>query len=255
MYPPWAGYPQPSRARVLQRFTMESHGTPGTSQISPPWGLGNFPPTASHSMPVQAQYHQHRCSSNTFKALKAGQQRYQLQIRPWSLEEEQFWSAASFPFVQAICLRCSKAVPPGLLNSAGYEWMICHLNGCIHTVSREVYCSVLQPVQMVSLSPSRLLNGQDVAWQAGLPCHVCQARSLLSVMICNDALCQDSYLEFLHALATPLLELDLLSRLQIPNTLDPQPQTLAIKGEQRSACILWSPLQVIDGPTKRLLLL
>mmetsp|Transcript_16856 Transcript_16856/g.40423 ORF Transcript_16856/g.40423 Transcript_16856/m.40423 type:complete len:82 (-) Transcript_16856:685-930(-) len=80
-------------------------------------------------MQVQARYRPRRRSRNAFKALKAGQQRYQLQIRPWSLEEEQFRFAARFPFVEAVCLHCSKPVPPGLRNSAVYEWMICHLNG------------------------------------------------------------------------------------------------------------------------------
>eukprot|EP00961_Rhodomonas_salina_P203183 2741507-Rhodomonas_salina.1 len=42
---------------------------------------------------------------------------------------KQFRFAACFPFVEAVCLHCSKAVPPGLSNSAAYEWMICHLNG------------------------------------------------------------------------------------------------------------------------------
>ena len=80
-------------------------------------------------MPVQALYSQRSRSRNAFKVLKAGQHRYQLQIKPWSLEEEQFRFAACFPLVKAVCLHCSKAVPPGLCNSDAYKWMICHLNG------------------------------------------------------------------------------------------------------------------------------
>eukprot|EP00961_Rhodomonas_salina_P057768 776180-Rhodomonas_salina.1 len=65
-------------------------------------------------MAVQAQYSPRRRSRNDFKVLKAGQQRYQLQIQSWSLEEEKFRFAARFTFVEAVCLHCSKAVPPGL---------------------------------------------------------------------------------------------------------------------------------------------
>ena len=79
--------------------------------------------------PVQVIHCPRRLSRNAFKALKAAQKKYQLQIKPWTLEEEQFKFTARFPFVEAVCLHCSTPVPPGLRNSAAFEWMICHLNG------------------------------------------------------------------------------------------------------------------------------
>eukprot|EP00961_Rhodomonas_salina_P085623 1149951-Rhodomonas_salina.2 len=82
---------------------------------------------------VQVQYHPSRRSRNAFKALKAGQHRYQLLIKPWSYEEKEFKFSAQFPFVEAVCLNCKKAVPPGLTASAAYEWMICHLMGLCHS--------------------------------------------------------------------------------------------------------------------------
>eukprot|EP00961_Rhodomonas_salina_P035517 478028-Rhodomonas_salina.1 len=66
------------KSRFQAQFAVECLGDVlVSSQISPPRGEKNFPPTASRSMPVQVRYSQRRRSRNAFKALKAGQQRYQ----------------------------------------------------------------------------------------------------------------------------------------------------------------------------------
>eukprot|EP00961_Rhodomonas_salina_P264699 3577601-Rhodomonas_salina.1 len=44
--------------------------------------------------------------------------RYQLSIKQWSYKEKEFKFSALFPCVEAVCLNCEKAVPPGLTASA-----------------------------------------------------------------------------------------------------------------------------------------
>eukprot|EP00961_Rhodomonas_salina_P145398 1956648-Rhodomonas_salina.1 len=80
-------------------------------------------------MSVQVRLRRRPRHRNAFTVLKQAQKKYQVQIKPWILEEQHFQIRARCPFVEASCKLCEQAIPSGLNPSAAFEWMLCHLFG------------------------------------------------------------------------------------------------------------------------------
>eukprot|EP00961_Rhodomonas_salina_P223845 3026972-Rhodomonas_salina.1 len=78
-------------------------------------------------MSVQVRLRRRPRRRNAFTVLKQAQKKYQVQIQPWTLEEQHFQIREGHPFVEAVCKLCEEPIPSGLNPSAAFQWMLCHL--------------------------------------------------------------------------------------------------------------------------------